>query len=148
MSGDTSLCTFEVADRCYGVDVSLVQEVVRVAAVTPVPLARAELVGLINLRGEILPTVDLRRVLGRADRGPLDPVMNVVVRTLDGIVANLLVDVVGDVIDVRAVDHEAVIDGLTGTGDVYFSGAYKLADRLVIELDLQRVLDELAAAAA
>jgi purine-binding chemotaxis protein CheW len=148
MSADRSLCTFALAGRSYGVDVSLIQEVVRTAVLTPVPLARPEIVGLINLRGEILPTIDLRRVLGRPDRKPLEPSMNVVARLGSGLVANLLVDVVGDVIDVHDIDREPAMEGLAGPGSVYFCGAYKLDDRLVIELDLGRVLDELAADAA
>jgi purine-binding chemotaxis protein CheW len=137
-----------LAGQTYGIDVSLVQEVVRTAVVTPVPLSRPQIAGLINLRGEVLPTVDLRRVLGRPDRRPDEARMHIVARLRNGLSANLLVDVVGDVVDVDDDDRATAMEGLAGPGNACFSATHKLEHILVIELDLEQILDDLAVAAA
>jgi len=101
----SQLSTFHVGKYLFGVDVSLVQEVVRLQLMTPVPLASPEIAGLINLRGEVLTAIDLRARLGLppADsaRGPV----NVVVRVDDEPVS-LLVDEIGGVLEVSQVPFE------------------------------------------
>src|SRR5881398_1517821 len=107
----SQLSTFHVGKYLFGVDVSLVQEVVRLQQMTPVPLAAGEIAGLINLRGEVLTAIDLRARLGlpavdrsdAAGRGR-EPV-NVVVRVNDEPVS-LLVDEIGGVLEVSQVPFE------------------------------------------
>src|SRR3954454_16474957 len=90
-------CTFTVDGHYFGVDVLRVQEVIRAQPMTRVPLAPPVVRGLINLRGQIVTAIDLRRRLGMPDRAADRPPVNVVVRTDDGAVS-LLVDEIGDVI--------------------------------------------------
>src|SRR6476646_9033154 len=99
MSTTRQFCTFYLDDPLFGLDVLCVQEVVRPHSMTRVPLAHPVVRGLINLRGQIVTALDLRRRLDLPDR-PADrwPV-NVVVRTDDGAVS-LLVDEIGDVLTV------------------------------------------------
>src|SRR4051812_45165850 len=101
MSESTQYCTFLLDNRYYGVDVQHVQEVIRYQELTPVPLASPVVSGLINLRGRIVTAIDLRRLLGLPDRPKGKLPMNVVVKTGDDAVS-LLVDEIGDVIDVPA----------------------------------------------
>ena len=89
------LCTFRAGDLLLGVDVHVVQEVNRFQEMTPVPLSGPGIEGLINLRGEIVTAIDLRRQLGLEARDEEVHPMNVVVRTGGGI-ACLLVDEIGD----------------------------------------------------
>ena len=91
MSVEQQFCTFCVDGLFFGVEVLKVQEVIRYQAMTPVPLAPAVVNGLINLRGQIVTAIDLRRALGLSDRPAGSLPMNVVVRTDDGVVS-LLVD--------------------------------------------------------
>jgi chemotaxis signal transduction protein len=77
----------------------VVQEVIRYQPMTRVPLAPAALAGLINLRGQVITAVDLRRRLGFPDRAADELAMDVIVRTRDGLVS-LLVDRIGDVVEV------------------------------------------------
>src|SRR5262245_8325984 len=91
-------CGFTVAGAHYGIPVSDVQELLRQQAITPVPLASSEVSGLINLRGQIVPSIDLRTMLGLPRRTPDHPLMNVVVQTPSGPAA-LVVDTVVDVIE-------------------------------------------------
>lgn len=91
-------CTFRLGGHLFGVPVETVQEVLREQDLTGVPLAPPEVCGLINLRGQIVITVDLRRRMGLPPRDPETAVTNVVVRTADG-ATSLLVDQIGDVLE-------------------------------------------------
>jgi purine-binding chemotaxis protein CheW len=123
----------------FGVEVDRVQEVIRYQPMTRVPLAAPVVSGLINLRGQIVTAIDLRRRLELnerpADRMPL----NIVLRTEDGPVS-LLVDEIGDVLDVDAESFERPPDTLKGTGHELVLGAYKLVDRLLLILDIRRAI--------
>src|SRR5206468_10604632 len=97
----------------FGVDVLTVQEVIRYQEMTRVPLAPPVVRGLINLRGQIVTAIDLRRQLELRER-PADQLpMNVVVRTDDGAVS-LLVDEIGDVLEVSEKTFERPPETLQG----------------------------------
>ena len=81
MSNSRQFCTFYLNDLLFGVEVQTVQEVIRYQAMTRVPTASRVVSGLINLRGQIITAIDLRRQLGMPDRSPDNLPMNVVVRT-------------------------------------------------------------------
>jgi purine-binding chemotaxis protein CheW len=133
-------CTFLLGDLFIGIDVMRVQEVIRAQQTTPVPLASPIIDGLINLRGEIVTTIDLRRRLGLPERDPGDEPMNVVVRHEDGVVS-LLVDEIGDVLEVDDADFEPAPPTLPSTTRDVIVGVYKLDPRLLLVLDCDRVLD-------
>jgi purine-binding chemotaxis protein CheW len=133
-------CTFYVAGYYFGIDVLKVQEIIRYQAMTRVPLASPVVRGLINLRGQIVTAIDLRRRLELKDR-PADQLpVNVVVQTDDGAVS-LLVDDIGDVLEVPQTDFEPPPETLRGTARALIQGAYKLKDRLLLILDTARALD-------
>ena len=139
----SQLSTFHVGKYLFGVDVSLVQEVVRLQQMTPVPLAAGEIAGLINLRGEVLTAIDLRARLGLppADAGSRgrEPV-NVVVRVDDEPVS-LLVDEIGGVLEVSQVPFEHTPSTVDERVRDLLLGAYTLPDRLLLALNARRVLD-------
>src|SRR5215470_7416404 len=99
------LSTFFVADMFFGVDVLCVQEVLRFQQMTRVPQAPEVIEGLINLRGQIVTAIDMRRRLRLPPRAGNQTPMNMVVRTEEGAVS-LLVDEIGDVLDVDASAYE------------------------------------------
>jgi purine-binding chemotaxis protein CheW len=134
------ISTFRVDGELFGVDALLVQEVSRHLALTPVPLAPAAVGGIMNLRGEVVTALDLRRLLGREDRPDGDKPMNVVLRSESGAVS-LLVDDIESVEDVEDSTFEPIPDTVTGPAREFLSGAYKLPDGLLLTLDVQRVLD-------
>jgi len=91
-------CTFRLGGHLFGVPVETVQEVLRQQDLTKVPLSAPEVCGLINLRGQIVITVDLRRRMGLPERDSSVVATNVVVRTSEG-ATSLLVDEIGDVLE-------------------------------------------------
>jgi purine-binding chemotaxis protein CheW len=139
MSG-TQLATFSVDGYLFGVEVAAVQEVIRYQPMTRVPLAPAALVGLINLRGQVITAVDLRRRLGFGDRAAGELPMDVIVRTSDGLVS-LLVDRIGDVVDVVEEAFEEPPETLLGSARELIRGAYKLDGALLLLLDVQGVVE-------
>jgi purine-binding chemotaxis protein CheW len=129
------------------VDVLDVQEVVRFQSPTRVPLAPAEIEGLINLRGQIVAAIDLRKRLGLGARDPKTAPMNVIVRR-GSEVLSLLVDEVGDVVEVHEQDFEDPPVTLAGDVREALTGVYKLARGLLLVLDVDRVWDLEAGAGA
>ena len=123
-----------------------VQEVIRYQEMTRVPLAPGVVKGLINLRGQIVTAVDLRRRLGLRERGESDLPMNVVIRHEDGAVS-LLVDEIGDVLEAEEEAFEVPPGTLAGEARELIRGVYKLKDTLLIALDTDKTLN-LAATAA
>ena len=132
--------TFFVADLFFGVDVLRVQEVLRFQQMTRVPLAPEVIEGLINLRGQIVTAIDMRRRLGLPPRSSGQSPMNMVVRTEDGAVS-LLVDEIGDVLDVDPATYEQSPENLDPAARELIRGIYKLKDRLLLVLDAERTVD-------
>lgn len=140
MSGERQYCTFHLGDGYFGIDVLKVQEVIRYQAMTRVPLAPPVVRGLINLRGQIVTALDLRRRLGLPDRPDDRLPVNVVVQTDDGAVS-LLVDEIGDVLDVPEAAFEPPPETLRGVARDLTCGVYKLDGRLLVILDADRTVD-------
>ncbi len=134
------LSTFFVADLFFGVDVLRVQEVLRFQQMTHVPRAPEVIEGLINLRGQIVTAIDLRRRLGLPPRTGDQVPTNMVIRTDDGAVS-LLVDEIGDVLDVDAATYERPPENLDPAAREIIHGVYKLKDRLLLVLDTERTVD-------
>jgi len=137
-AGTYLLTTFVVDGLHLGVDALDVQEVLRFQSMTRVPLAPAEVSGLINLRGQVVTAIDLRRRLRRPDREPGVLPMNVVVRTDDGPVS-LLVDEIGDVIEVPRNSLEENPETVSDLERELVLGVHKLHGQLLLVLDVFKV---------
>jgi len=131
-------CTFLLDGHLFGVPVSAVQEVIRFQSMTPVPLAPPPVEGLINLRGQIVPALDLRRRLSLGKRPEGELPVNVVVRTPDGAVS-LLVDEIGDVIEVGDSTFEFPPETLRGAVRSMILGVHKLEGKLLHLLDTEKI---------
>ncbi len=139
MDGNHQYSTFYVGDLFFGIEVLKVQEVLRYLEMTCVPLAPGVIEGLINLRGQIVTAVDMRRRLGFSKRADGENPMNMVVRSDEGAVS-LLVDEIGDVLDVAAGDYESAPDNMPKEQREMIDGVYKLDGRLLLVLNTERVL--------
>lgn len=133
--------TFRLDRHLFGIEVEKVQEIIRPQQITPVPLAPPVVRGLVNLRGQIVTAVDLRQRLGLpADDASL-AAMNVVLRSEQGGAVSLLVDSIGEVLEVGDETFEPPPETLRGTARELIRGAYKLSAGLLLVLNLERVLD-------
>ena len=135
-----SFCTFRIGDLHFGVPVRQVQEVIRYQETTSVALAPRVITGLMNLRGQIVPALDLRE---RLNLPPLEEnveLMNVVVRTADEPVS-LLVEEIGDVVEADTALFEFPPETLQGIQRDLIRGAYKLNGQLLLILDTERIVE-------
>lgn len=148
-----SFCTFQVDSTLYGIAVDVVQEVIRSRQTTRVPLAPKGAERLMNLRGEIVCTLNLREVLGlptkasvspaptggeRPDCGDANRHMNVVIRSDKGLVS-LIVDEIGDVVTVADNQSEPIPGSAGARANDLLRGAFQLDGRLLLILDADRV---------
>ncbi len=140
MSESAQFCTFLVGGRLFGVDVTRVQEVIRYQEMTRVPLASAVISGLINLRGQIVTAIEMRARLGLPSRPSGELPMNVVVRTAEGPVS-LLVDEIGDVLEMDDRSLERVPETMSADAKELVSGVHKLERQLLLVLDTDRAVN-------
>ena len=140
MAQRRQFCTFFLDGLRFGVDVQKVQEVVPYQEMTRVPLAPSMVQGLLNLRGQIVTGIDLRRRLELAERPPGRLPMNVVLRAEDSPVS-FLVDEIGEVIEVAADAWERPPETLQGRVRELIQGVYPLQEELLLVLDTAKTLD-------
>jgi purine-binding chemotaxis protein CheW len=140
MSEHQQYCTFQVGGFLFGVAVTKVQEVVRFQDLTHVPLAPREVSGLINLRGQIITTIDLRRRLRLPDREAGAKPINMLISTPEGGIS-LQVDQIEDVIDVDMSSIEPPPEALDPGVRRCILGVSKQRDRLLLILDEVRAMD-------
>lgn len=133
-------CTFLLDGHLFGVDVASVQEVLKQQEITPVPMAPREVSGLINLRGQIVTTLDLRARLGLPAREEGGHSVSVVVRGSDGGAVSLVVDQIGDVLMAEEGAMERPPDTVHSDVRELVAGICKLEDQLMLLLDTQRAI--------
>lgn len=131
--------TFQVAGETYAFPVESVQEILRVGTITRVPDAPYPVRGIVNLRGRVIPVVDLRLRLGLAAGEP-GPAARVLIATLRGRVIGLLVDAVAEVERVDRMQVEDLPTDVTTEHSEYITGIYPRGRDLLILLDPEKVL--------
>ena len=139
VKGDMQIVLFQLADVHYGVDVGQVQGVVDVQTITKVPNAPYYVEGITNLRGEVITVLDLRKKFGVAERGEDEDFKLVVVGRGTGAVG-VTVDAVNVVMDLDGEDIDDIPDLVTNVNDDCFLGVARQEDRLVVLVDLLKVV--------
>ncbi|MGO0121819.1 chemotaxis protein CheW [Desulfothermobacter acidiphilus] len=144
MSGEKQeeqLVIFRLADQTYGVDVGSVVEIIRMESVTRVPRAPEFVEGVINLRGRIIPVIDLRRRFGlplkESDRST-----RIVIVEMGGMMVGMIVDAVLEVLRVPAEKVEPPPAVVSGVDVAYLRGIALWQEDMIILLDLEKVLYE------
>jgi purine-binding chemotaxis protein CheW len=133
-----SYCSFFIDGTYFGVSALDVQELIRQQPMTRVPLADETISGLINLRGQIVTAIDLRRCLGLPARSSTATAMNVVLHTADGALS-LLVDRIGDIVEAADEDLYTPPETVHREVRALLRGALPLPDRLLLVLDTARL---------
>ena len=133
-------CTFKLGEYFFGIDILQVQEIIRRLSFTRIPLAPSLIEGLVNLRGQIVTAIDLRQRIGLPTRPEGKSPTHVVVRIEDGS-ASLLVDEIGDMMELGDESFEAPPDTIQGPARELISGVYKLENRLLLVLDIDKAVN-------
>jgi purine-binding chemotaxis protein CheW len=140
MAQTHQFCTFYLDKLMFGVELQKVQEVMRSLELTPIPLAPDVVSGLMNLRGQIITAIDLRRRLELPNRPDEMLPMNVVIRSADGAIS-FLVDEIGDVVEVDEESFERPPETLQGKVREVILGVHKLDRHLMHVLDTDRACE-------
>ncbi len=139
-SADVEFVTAWIAGQLFGLPITRVHDVFEAERITRVPLARAEVSGVLNLRGRVVTALDMRRRLGLP---PREDAKNQMAIGIDhgGEAYGLLVDSMGEVLKLSADAMDAVPINLQQDWAAISAGVYRLEDRLMVVLDVDRVLD-------
>lgn len=135
------LVSFNIGDEEFGVDILGVQEINRMTEVTRVPNAPSYVEGVINLRGKVIPVIDLRKRLMMAVRGH-DQDTRIIVVEIENKVIGFVVDKVNEVLRIPQSVTEAPPSMVSGIKSDYITAIGKLTDRLIILLDLDKILSD------
>ena len=133
------LVTFHIGEEEFGVDILAVQEIIRLMQITMVPHAPVFIEGVINLRGKVIPIIDLRRRFGLVPKAH-DKNTRIIVIEINNIIVGFVVDAVSEVLRIPASTVEPPPPVVAGVDSDYISGVGKLQDRLLIMLDLDKLL--------
>jgi purine-binding chemotaxis protein CheW len=136
---ELELTTFYVGDLLLGVDIHQVEEINRQLNMTPTPHTSEIVRGVVNLRGEVVTVLDLRRALGLEATEICDSSRNVIVNSR-GERIGLLVDQIADVVIATTDQIEPPPANVNGIDGRFFTGVYKLESELVVVLDIEQVL--------
>jgi len=138
-AGEVEFVTFYVGDLLIGIDIHNVEEINRQVDVTPVPQAPPHVRGVINLRGEVVTVVDLRKVL-EMGRTEINQYTRTVVVNSGNEEIGMLVDRVADVVLARADQIDTPPANISGVDGQFFKGVYKLDKTLLIVLDVDAAI--------
>ena len=138
-SAELQFTTFQVHDLLLGIDIRQVQEINRSLRLTPVPHAPEAVRGVINLRGEVVTVLDLRRVLRLPPAEMTRSTRNVIVNS-NGEQIGLLVDQVTDVVTCKASEIDPLPENLGGVDQRFFQGVFKLDEGLLVILNVAETL--------
>jgi len=143
-NGDVQICSFRLSGGLYGFDVLEVQEVLPPQEATSVPLAKSEVEGLINLRGDTVVLIDLAQKLGL--RGPgeapdMETCMHVVLRTEAGVVA-VMVDEIGEVLELDESRFECCPNSFDEARRRLSKGVFKIDDDLLLQLNVATIAED------
>lgn len=133
------LVTFSIGEEEFGVNILKVQEIIRTMEITKVPRAPEFVEGVINLRGKVIPIIDLRRRFGLAPKGH-DKNTRIIVIEINNVIVGFVVDAVSEVLRIPASTVEPPPPVVAGVESDYISGVGQLQDRLLIMLDLDKLL--------
>ena len=136
----TEFVTFMIAGQLFGLPIACVQDVFKPTRITRVPLAGAEIAGVLNLRGRIVTAIDMRQRLGVKKRDGDEPPMAIGIEA-KGESFGLLVDAVGEVLKLADQDCEPNPVNLDINLATLSAGVYRLEGQLLVVLDVERVLD-------
>lgn len=139
-SHEMQLVSFLLGNEEFGADILMVQEIIRMQPITRVPNAPKFVEGVINLRGKVIPIVDLRtrlNVNGEKDKKKI----RIIVVDVDGMIAGFIVDSVSQVLRIpKNTIEPAPSIVIAGIGSEYITGVSKLDDKLLILLDFRKIL--------
>jgi len=140
-SGNVELASFYVGEALCGMDILKIQEINKLIEMTRVPKAPEYVLGILNLRGEIVTIIDLGKKLGLKSTEITDKTRNIIVNS-NGEHIGLMVEQISDVVQAEWEKVEAPPANIGSVQGRYFTGVFKTKDHLIGILDVGKVLEE------
>ncbi|MDI6799699.1 MAG: chemotaxis protein CheW [Actinomycetota bacterium] len=137
---EEQIVVFKIANEVCGIDISKVQEIIRMQPITEVPKAPEFVKGVINLRGKVIPVIDLRERFG-FEASEDTKSTRIVVAEVGSDTAGMIVDAVAEVIRVPLTAIEPPSHVVEGLGSDYLRGIGKVDERLIILLNMEKILN-------
>ena len=131
-------CTFYIDRLLFGIEAVVVQEVLLHQKLTPVPLAPNDVLGVINLRGQIITAIDLRKRLGFESGNDAAISVSIVTHVQDELVS-FMVERIAEIVEIDIEELEVIPDTLEGSARELLIGAFKMPEQLLLILDPQKV---------
>lgn len=135
---------FRLDNEEYGIDILRVKEIKEMMSVTRVPKAAHFVTGVINLRGEVIPVIDLRKKFNLKERDD-NSNNRIIIVAVDDITVGLIVDTSSEVLEIRSDSIEEPPSGVGGIDQGNIYGIGKVGERLIILLDIVRIITNSAA---
>jgi purine-binding chemotaxis protein CheW len=133
------LVTFAISEEEFGIEILRVQEIIRMMDITKVPNSPPAVEGVINLRGKVIPVIDLRARFGMEPREH-DSQTRIIVVEIHAMIIGFVVDGVSEVLRIQSNTVEPPPAVVSGIDSEYIKGVGKLDDRLLILLDLDKLI--------
>ncbi|TAN46394.1 MAG: chemotaxis protein CheW [Methylococcaceae bacterium] len=140
-NGPIQWVTFRLGDEMYGINVMQVQEVLRLTDIAPVPGAPGYVIGIINLRGNVVTVIDLRNRFGLPSKESDDASRIVIIEAEDQVIG-ILVDSVAEVVELRSTDIETAPNVGNEESSRYIQGVSSRGNELLILLDLNKLFSD------
>ncbi len=134
------LVVFELANEFYGINIAVVESIIKMQAITQLPQTPAYLKGVTNLRGTVLPVIDLRNRFG-LDAQKDTRQTRIIIVTMGNIKVGMMVDGVSEVLRISDESVEPLPPMINSVNSVFLKGIARLEDRLIILLEVEKVLD-------
>jgi len=134
------LVVFEASGESFGIDIGAVQEIIRIQQITDVPKAPMHVKGVINLRGKVIPIIDLRERFGLS-QGDETKATRIVVVDVSGSIVGMIVDAVSEVLRI-GMDQIEPPSSIIESYEKYLKGIGKLQERLILLIDLETLVPE------
>ncbi len=133
--------TFKLDNETYGINVMQVQEVLRISEIAPVPGAPHYVLGIINLRGNVVTVIDTRTRFGLPRTEP-DDASRIVIIESENLIVGILVDSVAEVVNLRMSEIETAPNVGNEESSKYIQGVYSRSNEILILVDLNKLLSE------
>lgn len=140
MSKLISLACFKAGEESYATDIMQIREIILCRKVTHIPKAPDFIEGIINLRGKVIPVIDMRKRLGLEPKEPTRHARIIVIKFHDGKRVGVVVDSVTKVLRIEESEIEAAPSIAKGIESEYLTGVARDGDELVLVLDMEKVL--------
>ncbi|GBD95520.1 MAG TPA: chemotaxis protein CheW [Nitrospirae bacterium] len=135
------LVTFTLANEEYAVDILNVQEINRTTEITNVPNAPGYVEGVVNLRGRVIPVINLRKKFGLPEKNA-DDTTRIIIMDIQGVTNGLIVDSVSEVLRIPSDIVEPSPPVTSNTSRMFIKGIAKLEKRLIILIDIDKLMGE------